>query len=41
MTQQVAFDNIVKWLNAKTKAESNDAAEVITSFFVQNCEVFE
>ncbi|WP_026480212.1 ABC-three component system protein [Ahrensia sp. 13_GOM-1096m] len=39
--QQAAFDNIVKWLNAKTKAESNDAAEIITSFFIQNCEVFE
>jgi len=41
VSQQAAFDNIVKWLNAKTKAESNDAAEIITSFFIQNCEVFE
>jgi len=41
ISQQAAFDNIVKWLNAKTKAESNDAAEIITSFFIQNCEVFE
>jgi hypothetical protein len=41
VSQQAAFDNIVKWLNAKTKAESNDAAEIITSFFIQNCEIFE
>ncbi len=41
VTQQVAFDNIVDWLNAKTKSETIDAAEIVVSFFIQNCEVFE
>lgn len=41
VTQQAAFDNIVNWLNAKTKSETKDAAEIVTSFFIQNCEVFE
>ena len=41
VSQQVAFDNIVDWLNAKTKSETKDAAEIVTSFFIQNCEVFE
>ena len=38
--QQAIFDNIVAWINAKTKPKTNDAAEILTSFFVQNCEVF-
>lgn len=41
VSQQAAFDNIVDWLNAKTKSETKDAAEIVTSFFIQNCEVFE
>ena len=41
VTQQAAFDNIVDWLNAKTMSETKDAAEIVTSFFIQNCEVFE
>jgi hypothetical protein len=41
LSQQAVFDNIVDWLNAKTNSETKDAAEIVTSFFVQNCEVFE
>ena len=41
ISKQSIFDNIVEWVNVKTKPESIDAAEIITSFFVQNCEVFE
>jgi len=38
--QQNIFDNIVIWIHAKTKPKTNDAAEILTSFFIQNCEVF-
>lgn len=39
--QQVIFENIVAWINSKTKPRSNDAAEILVSFFIQNCEIFE
>lgn len=38
--QQAIFDNIVAWVHTKTKAQTNDAAEILTSFFIQNCEIF-
>ena len=38
--QQEIFDNIVAWLNAKTRPQTSDATEILTSFFIQNCEVF-
>jgi hypothetical protein len=38
--QQAIFENIVSWINAKTKPKTNDAAEIMASFFIQNCEVF-
>lgn len=41
LSQQIIFENIVAWLNAKTNPDTNDAAEILASFFVQNCEVFE
>lgn len=41
LSQQDIFDNIVSWINAKTNPKTNDAAEILASFFVQNCEVFE
>lgn len=41
LDQQAIFDNIVMWIHVKTKPKSNDAAEILASFFVQNCEVFE
>ncbi|MEZ4512190.1 MAG: ABC-three component system protein [Chloroflexota bacterium] len=40
LDQQKIFDNIVAWIHAKTKPKTHDAAEILTSFFVQNCEVF-
>ena len=39
--QQVVFENIVSWINSKTKPESTDAPEILASFFIQNCEIFE
>ncbi|MBI2332643.1 MAG: HNH endonuclease [Chloroflexi bacterium] len=38
--QQKIFDNIVMWIHTKTSPKTYDAAEILTSFFVQNCEVF-
>jgi hypothetical protein len=40
LQQQAIFDNIVLWIHMKTKPKTNDAAEILASFFVQNCEVF-
>jgi hypothetical protein len=39
-SQQVIFENIVSWIHAKTQPKTNDAAEIMASFFIQNCEVF-
>ncbi len=39
--QQEIYSSIVDWIFAKTSPLSTEAAEIITSFFVQNCEVFE
>ena len=41
LDQQEIYDNIASWIRAKTKPQTNDAPEILTSFFVQNCEVFE
>lgn len=40
LTQQDIFQNIVSWLNAKTRPQIPEATEILASFFVQNCEVF-
>ncbi|WP_454061983.1 ABC-three component system protein [Candidatus Nitrospira salsa] len=40
-SQQVIFENIVSWIHAKTNPQTLDAAEILASFFIQNCEVFE
>jgi hypothetical protein len=40
-SQQVIFNNVVEWLRHATESESQEAAEIIAAFFVQNCEVFE
>jgi hypothetical protein len=40
LQQQAIFDNIVLWIHMKTKPKTSDAAEILASFFVQNCEVF-
>lgn len=39
--QQVIFKNIVDWIRHRSGTESNEAAEIIASFFIQNCEIFE
>jgi hypothetical protein len=40
-SQQEIFENIVDWINSKTKPRTIEAAEIVTSYFIQNCEVFE
>lgn len=34
------FSNIAEWIQKKTDSESTTACEILVSFFVQNCEVF-
>ncbi len=41
LPQQEVFSNIVHWFVVKTKPQTIEAAEIVTSFFIQNCEVFE
>ncbi len=41
LPQHEVFSNIVDWLYIKTEPDTLEAAEIVTSFFVQNCEVFE
>lgn len=40
-TQQQIFSGVVSWIVSKTTPKTVEAAEVVASFFVQNCEVFE
>ena len=39
--QKVIFDAMVNWLDKITQNKSKDAAEIIVSYFIQNCEIFE
>lgn len=41
LSQQEIFVAISNWISAKAKPQSDDAAEIVTAFFIQNCEVFE
>ena len=41
LDQQAIFENISKWICMKTSPQRGDAAEILASFFVQNCEIFE
>jgi hypothetical protein len=41
LSQAVAFTNVVDWLRGASNATTLEAAEIVASFFVQNCEVFE
>jgi hypothetical protein len=41
LPQQEVFSNIVQWFFVKTEPQTIEAAEIVTSFFIQNCEVFE
>lgn len=40
-TQPETFANIVDWIRRIGDPDSLEAAEIVASFFVQNCEVFE
>jgi hypothetical protein len=40
-SQSVIFRHVVEWLQLTTSAQTSAAAEIVASFFVQNCEVFE
>lgn len=39
--QQQIFDAVAEWIHEKSNFTNRNAAIVITSFFVQNCEVFD
>ncbi|MDR0630507.1 MAG: HNH endonuclease, partial [Holosporales bacterium] len=41
LSQEEIFYNLVEWLKSKTQCQSTQACEIIISFFVQNCEVFD
>ncbi len=41
LPQATVYKNIVEWVQLKSGASTLEAAEIVTSFFVQNCEVFE
>lgn len=41
LPQGEIFNNVVAWIYRSTHAETLEAAEIVASFFVQNCEVFE
>lgn len=41
VSQQEAYENIVAWFNVKTNPKTSDATEILVSFYIQNCEVFE
>lgn len=39
--QELIFSKMVEWLKNKTQELTNDVCEIIISYFVQNCEVFD
>lgn len=41
LSQHLIFKNVVNWFVAKTKPTTLEAAEIVASYFVQSCEVFE
>jgi DNA-directed RNA polymerase subunit RPC12/RpoP len=41
LEKQDIYRNVVDWLVVKTSPNSIEAAEIVASFFVQNCEVLE
>lgn len=40
-SQQQIFTSVVEWIVTRTRPQTLEAAEIVASFFVQNCEVFE
>lgn len=41
LSQSDIFSNVVQWIRTRTQARSLEPVEVVASFFIQNCEVFE
>ncbi len=41
LSQGAIFGNVVEWIRSTVSPETLEAAEIVASFFVQNCEVFE
>lgn len=41
LSQHAIFINVVDWFVAKTQPKTIEAAEIVASYFVQSCEVFE
>jgi hypothetical protein len=39
-SQQQIFEGMVEWIRRKTNSQSIEGAEIISSFFIQNCEIF-
>lgn len=39
--QKEIFDAMVEWLNKRTDNKSYESTEIIISYFIQNCEIFE
>ncbi len=39
--QKEIFDAMVGWLNKRTNSISYESSEIIVSYFIQNCEIFE
>jgi hypothetical protein len=41
LSQEEVFSTLVSWLNSKTQSQSELACQIIISYFVQDCEVFD
>jgi len=43
LSQEQIFENVIDWILSKTKSVSNRryGAEIVASFYVQNCELFD
>ena len=41
LDRQAIFDNIVEWVISKTKMKTREPAEIVVSYFIRTCEVFE
>lgn len=39
-SQQKIYENMVDWVMVQTHTKSKDAADIVASYFVQNCEIF-
>lgn len=41
LTQHAIFQNVVEWFVVRTHPRTVEAAEIVASYFIQRCEVFE